>query len=955
MYATDASAYREMPCGVAFPQNADDVLELIAFAEKNNVSLIPRAAGTSLAGQVVGSGLVADVSRNMNKILEVNPEEHWVRVQPGVVLDELNNVLKPYGLFFAPETSTSNRCCVGGMVGNNSCGSHSLIYGSTRDHLLEAKVILSDGSRTVFSEDMSKSVISRLRNKGYRADTLEEKIYLQLLRWSEDGDLMRKIVEEFPEKGLRRRNCGYALDLVLEDIAAGNANLCRILAGSEGTLAFAYELKLNLEPLPPAEKMVVCAHCSSMHDVFRANLVALKHGPAAVELIDHNILDLSKSNIEQNKNRFFVNGNPEAILVVELAENDRKILERKADEVEKALVGSGLVYHCTRVYGKDISRVWALRKAALGLLNGKKGNSKPVSVIEDTAVMPERLPEYMDDFAEMLKRLGLSCVYHAHIGSGELHLRPILNVKDAADRELFHTVARETALLVKKHRGSLSGEHGDGRLRGEFIPLMYGTDIYKLFVELKNTWDPEGIFNAGKIVNTPPMNTHLRYDVDQKYHEIRTYFNFDDSKGLFCAIEQCNGSGDCRRDKQFGGTLCPSYRAGKEEFFATRARANILRELLTHPDNKKIFDAPEIKQVLDYCLSCKACRSECPSNVDMTRLKAEIMQHCHDVNGTPFRSFMVARMAMVERLGSMVPDLYNFFATNRIFSAILKKILNFASERQIPTLSRKTLRKLVGIENRRTSGNVFPNGTVYLFADEFTNCMEAELGLTFVKLLNVLGYRVLVPEHKESGRAAISKGVLRLARKFAMYNVENLSNIITEDTPLVGIEPSCILTFRDEYPDLVPKAMKERAECLGNNALLFDEFLVREMKKGRVTQTQFDSVKRKIYLHGHCHQKALVGVEKSVEVLSLPAGHEVVAIPSGCCGMAGSFGYEKEHYGFSQEVGEQLLFPTIRRAVSQNREIIVSAPGTSCREQIRHGTGIEALHPIEVLYMAVKK
>lgn len=955
MYATDASAYREMPYGVAFPRNVDDILELIAFAKKNRISLIPRAAGTSLAGQVVGSGLVVDVSKNMNKILEVNPEERWVRVQPGVVLDELNNVLKPYGLFFAPETSTSNRCCVGGMVGNNSCGSHSLVYGSTRDHLLEAKVLLSDGSKTVFSKDVAKTVIDELRNGGEKADTLEKRIYLQLLRWSEDGPLMRKIVEEFPEKGLRRRNCGYALDLFLDGLTDGTANLCQILAGSEGTLAFAYELKLHLEPLPPAEKMVVCAHCSSMPDVFRANLVALRFAPRAVELIDHNILELSKSNIEQNKNRFFVSGDPEAILVVELAENDTETLERKAADVEEALVSSGLVYRCTKVYGKDISRVWALRKAALGLLNGRKGDSKPVSVIEDTAVLPERLPEYMDDFARMLERLGLSCVYHAHIGSGELHLRPILNVKDARERELFHAVARETALLVKKHRGSLSGEHGDGRLRGEFIPIMYGQDIYNLFVEMKNTWDPDGIFNVGKIVDTPPMDTNLRYDVGQEYPDMQTYFNFEDSKGLFCAIEQCNGSGDCRKDKQFGGTLCPSYKVGKEEFFSTRARANILRELLTRPADKRIFDAPEIERILDYCLSCKACRSECPSNVDMTRLKAEILQHRHDVKGTPFRSFMVARMAMVTRLGSLMPHIYNFFATNRISSTILKRILNFAAERRIPTLSRRTMRKLVEKQNGMTSGNDFSNGTVYLFADEFTNYMEAELGLTFVKLLNALGYRVVVPKHKESGRAAISKGVLKLARKFAVYNVENLCGMITEETPLVGIEPSCILTFRDEYPDLVPKEMKERARILGANALLFDEFIVREMEKGRITASRFDSVKRKVYLHGHCHQKALVGIDKSVEMLSLPVGNEVVAIPSGCCGMAGSFGYEKEHYGFSQKVGEQVLFPTIRKAVSLSPEVVVSAPGTSCREQIWHGTGINALHPIEVMYMALKK
>ncbi len=955
LYSTDASAYREMPYGVAFPASVADLQELIAFANGHNISLIPRAAGTSLAGQVVGSGLVVDISKYFNKILEINEKEHWVRVQPGVVLDELNNTLRPYGLFFAPETSTSNRCCLGGMVGNNSCGSHSLVYGTTRDHLLEAKVLLSDGSKAVFSQYRGTEMLEYVSVAGFAPQSLEEKIYHQLWRWSQDEALMRKIGEEFPEKMLRRRNCGYALDLVLNDIRNHQANLCKLLAGSEGTLAFAYELKLNLEPLPPKEKMLVCAHCAKLEDVFKANLVALRHSPRAVELMDSNVLELSKKNIEQAKNRFFVDGNPAAILVVELADDDAQTLENRGETVAKAMMDSGLVYHCSKVYDPDTARVWALRKAALGLLNGMKGSAKPVSVIEDTAVAPERLPAYMDDFAEMLKRLNLSCVYHAHIGTGELHLRPVLNLKESKDRELFHTVARETALLVKKHKGSLSGEHGDGRLRGEFIPLMYGDEIYNLFVELKRCWDPTDRFNAGKIVNTPPMDGSLRYDENQSYPNIKTYFNFDESKGLFCSIEQCNGSGDCRRDKQFGGTLCPSYKAGKTEFFATRARANVLRELLSRPQSKKIFDQPEIKQILDHCLSCKACKSECPSNVDMTRLKSEILQHCYDVKGTPFRSAMVARMAVFQKLGSLVPDIYNFFAKNALTSAVLKKMLRFSVKREIPAVSRHTLRYLVAKEQKSNGLRDYPNGTVYLFADEFTNYMEAELGLTFVKLLNALGYKVLVPKHKESGRAAISKGVVKLAKKFARYNVENLCDIISDETPLVGIEPSCILSFRDEYPDLVETEWRERAKELGRNALLFDEFIFREMSKGKIRAEQFDAKGRKILLHGHCHQKALVGVEKTAAILRLPAGNDVTVIPSGCCGMAGSFGYEKEHYDFSLQVGEQVLLPAVRKAVAGDRDVIIVAPGTSCREQIKHGVARTALHPIEVMYEALKR
>ncbi len=954
LYATDASVYREIPYGVAFPENVEEIKELLSVAKTQKISLIPRAGGTSLAGQVVGSGLVMDISKYMNRILEINVEEHWVRVQPGVVLDELNKEIEKYELFFAPETSTSNRCCVGGMVGNNSCGSHSLVYGSTRDHLLEAKVVLSDGSLVVFSQQRAQEIISCLQKVDFQPQTLEEKIYSQLHTWSQDTVFMRKIEEEFPEKNVQRRNCGYALDLVLNDLLSGKLNLCKLLSGSEGTLAFAYELKLNLVPLPPKKKMVICAHGNSLQHIFRANLVALQHKPRAIELMDSHVLELSKSNISQNKNRFFVQGDPTAILIVELAENTEAELQKKAQQIETDLINSGLIYHCSKVYGSDIAHVWALRKAALGLLTGMKGDHKPVSVIEDTAVVPERLPDYMEDFANMLKRFGLSCVYHAHIGTGELHLRPVLNIKTRQDRGLFRQVAYETALLVKKHKGSLSGEHGDGRLRGEFIPVMYGDDIYCVFKELKKCWDSDNIFNAGKIVDTPPMDTHLRYDEEQPYPNIKTYFNFEEDKGLLCAIEQCNGSGDCRKSNEFRGTLCPSYREAKEEKFATRARANVLRELLTRPATEKIFDAPEIKQILDYCLSCKACKSECPSNVDMARIKAEVLQHYYDTKGIPLRTFMIAHMAQVQYMGSFLPKMYNFFAKNKLSSIVLKKILQFSAHRQIPTLSRRTLRSLAKQLNKQNAAQQYKNGTVYLFVDEFTNYMEAELGFVFIKLLNTLGYRVLVPKHKESGRAAISKGVLKLAKKLALYNVKVLSDTITQDTPLIGIEPSCILSFRDEYPDLVPREWKQKAKELGQNALLFDEFIMQEVHKGKITSSQFDTEKRKIYLHGHCHQKSLASVEKSAQMLSLPMNNEIITIPSGCCGMAGSFGYEKEHYQFSLQIGEQIVFPIIRKAYMDDKDSIISAPGTSCREQIHQGTGKTAYHPIELLYKALK-
>ena len=1112
-YSTDASAYREVPRGVAYPESVEDICELTRIARERGTCLIPRAGGTSIAGQVVGNGIVVDISRHFNHILEINPDERWARVEPGVVRDELNIALKPYGLFFSPETSTSNRCCIGGMVGNNSCGTHSLIYGSTRHHVLQIKGLLADGS--FFDTDE--------RGEG----TLERSIYAQLEGWRSDPAVRGLIEANFPDRSLRRRSCGYAIDEALgldfaaADSSASNAaaeaaglgggasapaapaaiafdasrpvDLCKLLCGSEGTLAFVTEIKVSLDPLPPKEGMVLCAHCPSLEASFEANLVALRHSPDAVELMDGRILELGKDNLEAQRNRFFVEGDPAALLIAEFRGAE---MDTRADALEAELLASGLSYTCTRVYGADVTRVWALRKAGLGVLSGMKGDAKPVGVIEDTAVAPERLPAYMRDFRAMLDRLGLQCVFYGHISTGELHLRPIINLKTEDGRRLFRAVAEETAALVRKHRGSLSGEHGDGRLRGEFIPLMYGEECYRLMQEVKRCWDPYNIFNMNKIVDAPGMDEWLRFETGQTYaiEGAETVFNwraaFDECKvegssgvrsqahALMCSIEQCNGAGDCRKSNLVGGTMCPAFKATGDELMTTRARANVLRECLTHGEG---FTSPEVKEMLDSCLACKGCRGECPSNVDMTRIRAEVLEQIHEREGTPLRSFAVARMAAVERLGHLVRPLYNFFARWQPSAALLKRILRFAAERQIPALSRHTLRQLLrrdgfaspfsaapplpvapvtpvaspvapaspsahksadfvsekslsaasahesvdfvraeplsapsahesgdfvraeslsaasahksGVFVRAESlsaASAHESGDfvreagsggrrVYLFADEFTNYQEAELGLTFARLLRRLGYDVVVPKHVESGRAAISKGCLKLARHFAVRNVRLLADLVTADAPLVGIEPSCILSFRDEYPDLVPPEMRQTARDLAANCLLFDEFIMREFAAGRISPAAFRDDPVEVWLHGHCHQKALVGIEKTAAALRLLPGAAVHVIPSSCCGMAGSFGYEKEHYRRSLEIGEMVLFPAVRRAlapvsVSSDRHslatasvpsdrhapaagstpTVVVAPGTSCRQQILDGTGAHAVHPVELLYNWLK-
>lgn len=960
-YATDASVYREIPYGVAYPETIEDIQELMRMARERHTHLIPRAGGTSIAGQVVGSGIVVDISKHWNHILEINKEERWVRVEPGVVRDELNIALKEYGLFFSPETSTSNRCCIGGMFGNNSCGTHSLVYGSTRHHVIACKGVLPDGS--LFDTEHLD-----------RSNPLLNKILSQLTGWANNPAIVTQIEENYPDKNLQRRSCGYAIDEAIE-IVKDNPGLalCKLLAGSEGTLAFITEIKVSLDVLPPKEIMVVCGHCDTLDKSFEANLVALQHHPTAIELMDGDILELSKGNAEQEKNSSFVEGDPAALLITELRAETREELDAKADSLEKDLLDSGLVYLNTRVYGADVAKVWALRKAGLGILGGMKGDAKPMGVIEDTAVAPKSMSAYMKDFQEMTHRLGANVVYYGHISTGELHLRPILNLKTKEGQKLFRDLATETAMLVKKHRGSISGEHGDGRLRGEFIKMLYGEKTYQLMREVKQCWDPDGMLNLHKIVDTLPMDSMLRFDVDQQYDiekaigSNHTYFNwkatFDECtapgatgaksqvNALMCSIEQCNGAGDCRKSNIIGGTLCPAYKVSGDELKTTRARANVLREILTRGG-----DYAQVKEELDSCLACKGCKSECPSNVDMTRLRAEILQHYYDKHGTPFRSFMVSRMAQIEQLGFMIRPVYNAFASWSPSSYLINKVIKFSTKRQIPTLSRYSMRQLVKKE-QSDFRIAMSKKKVYLFADEFTNLQEAELGFTFAKLLMRLGYEVEIPKHVESGRAAISKGCLKYAKQFAEKNVELLADMVSDTHPLIGIEPSCILSFRDEYPDLVAPENRNKAGDLAKNCLLYDEFLLKEIEVGNISAEDFNTKELEIWLHGHCHQKALVGVDKTAKVLQqLLVGAKVNVIPSGCCGMAGSFGYEKEHYETSLAIGEMILFPTVRKAMENSSVVpaIVAAPGTSCRQQILDGTGVKAVHPIEILYSQLK-
>ncbi len=949
IYSTDASVYMEKPLAVVWPRGADDLKKILAFASDTTTGVTLRAAGTSLAGQVVGSGIIADISKYMNRIIEVNPDEKWVRVEPGVVLDELNLFLRQYGLFFGPETSTSNRCNIGGMVGNNACGSHSLVYGSTRDHTLEIKAILSDGSEAVFGTLDTKAFSEKCKS-----DTLEGRIYRNIRTILSDPLNRESIREGFPDPLIPRRNSGYALDLLLDskifdDKSAREFNMCSLLAGSEGTLAVITEIRLNLVPLPPPHKALVCVHHHKRNEAFKANMTALKYKPVAVEMMDNRILELTEDNLSQKHNRFFLEGKPGSIMIVEFACDTVDDLELRVKNLTDDLKEHGLGYAYPVIRGKDITRVWNLRKAGLGILANMKGDPKPVSLIEDTAVRVEQLDDYINDIGKMLEDFGRDAVYHAHIGTGELHLRPVLNLKDPDDVILFRRIGTETARIVKKYRGSMSGEHGDGRLRGEFIPLILGEENYKLLEAVKLCWDPGNILNPGKITSTPPMNTSLRYKPGKDTKEIKTILDFSSTAGIIRAAEKCNGSADCRKSVRIGGTMCPSYMATGEEENTTRARANVIREFMSD-ENSDPWDHPEIHEILDLCLSCKGCKSECPSGVDMAKLKSEFLQHWHDRHGASIRTRMFAHISTLNSIGSLIPPVYNFFLKNSFFSGLVKRISGIAVERSIPLLYKTTLRRWAA-GNLRKINPSDPKGNVALFVDEFTNYNDTESGIAVIKLLTSLGYRVLIPDHCQSGRSFISKGFLRDAAKRARKNIKSLSGVISSGNPLVGIEPSAILSFRDEYPDLAGEELREASLSLASNTFLLEEFIVGEFRAGRIVKEDFTTDSAVIIVHGHCQQKAIVSSAPTIEMLSIPVNYSVREIPSGCCGMAGSFGYEKEHYGLSMKIGEMVLFPEIRDAGEND---IIAAPGTSCRSQIFDGTGRTARHPADILYAALK-
>ena len=951
IYSSDASVYQEKPAAVALPETNEDIKAIIDFANKNSFSIIPRAAGTSLAGQVVGNGIVVDISKFFTSILEINRQEKWVRVQPGVVRDDLNAQLKSHALMFGPETSTSNRAMIGGMIGNNSCGLHSIIWGDTRNNLLEVKGFLSDGTEVVFKNLARQEYYEKLKLSGP-----EGEIYRGIHKIVSNEENQQAIKNGFPKASIKRRNTGYALDFILDMfLNTDSINLSPFIAGSEGTLFFITEAKLKLLDLPPVEKGIVAVHTTTIREALLANLIALKHNCAASELVDDVILEYTKINIEQSKNRFFVEGDPRAILMVEFFDETGLGLGEQAKFFIHDLKENKLGYAYPFLLGGESIKAWDLRKAGLGLLRNEPGDIQPVNLIEDCAVDVNDLPDYIDEVEDLLQKYGIRYSMYAHAGAGELHVEPMINLKTTTGKNLFRKVLEETVTLVKKYNGSLSGEHGDGRLRGEFIPFIMGEKNFELFKQIKKLFDPNGVFNKGKIVDSPPMNEFLRYRQDEMKTSIKTTFDFSQQEGILHLAEKCSGSGDCRKTEVSGGTMCPSYMATRSERDTTRARANMLRHFYT---NKKFENAvknefEEVKDILDLCLSCKGCKSECPSSVDVGKMKAEFTQQYHDRFGVPVRSKLVGNFSRQMKLASIAPWIYNFIFGTKVLRKIANNIVGFHPDRSMPLLQKTTLLKWYNkkkIQGASNKGQEIHKGEVYLFCDEFTNYNDVETGQKLIMLLEKLGYNVIIPEHIESGRTYLSKGLVKEAQKIANRNVELLKNCITEETPVIGIEPSAILTLRDEYLDLVSVGQKEAAKKIAKHTFLFEEWFAKEIEKGNIKSSLFSIEERIVQVHGHCHQKALSSVQYIVDCLSLPSNYKAFSIPSGCCGMAGSFGYEKEHYDVSMQIGELVLFPAIRKL---NDNVLIAAPGTSCRHQIKDGTARKAKHPAEILFDAL--
>jgi FAD/FMN-containing dehydrogenase/Fe-S oxidoreductase len=936
LYSTDASIYEIEPLGVVFPRSPEDTIATIELCGRYGVPILPRGGGTALAGQAIGRAVLIDMSKYLNQVLEVNREERWARVRPGVVLDELNAQLRPLDLWFAPDVSPSNRATLGGMMGNNSSGARSLIYGRTMEHVLEMRVALADAQVIRTGPLEPDALDAKLRLGG-----LEGELYraVQRLTTTHRDEILRR----YPK--IMRRVGGYALD---EFVHGKPFNLSRILVSSEGTLATTLEARINLEPRPrPAETALMVVHYRDMFEALESTMEIVSTGPAAVELVDQYILDLSRANMELSRQMAFVQGNPGALLLVEFHGASRDELTAKLDRLESHCQRQGIGIAFTRAQTPDEQqKIWKVRKSGLGLLMAMTGDPKPIAGIEDTAVPPERLAEYIRRLDAIVRAHGTRAAYYGHASVGCLHIRPIIDMKRLTQMEAFRSIATEVCALVMEFGGANSAEHGDGLARSCFNEQVFGPTLYQAFRELKRTADPRGIMNPGKIVDAPPMTANLRYGAAYKARQVPTHFRFAREGGFDRAIEMCNGAAVCR--KKLEGTMCPSYMATLEEEHSTRGRANALRAAINGHLPAEALTSPRMAEVFDLCLECKGCKAECPSNVDMAKLKSEFLALYQAAHGTPLRARLFAHIERLNRLGCACAPLSNWVVSSAPVRWAMDRFLGIHRKRQLPPFAPETFdRWFAARVGQRAAGS---RGPVVLFNDCYMTYNYPDIGKAAVKVLEAAGFEVLLPEKRCCGRPMISKGLLKDAKANAAANLDLLAKYAARGIPIVGCEPSCILTFRDEYPDLLEDP---RARDLATQSFMLEEFLLRLHQEGSLQLAFAHGANgaKSFLLHGHCHQKAHVGSGPSLQVLRLLPGAKVEEVDSGCCGMAGSFGYEKEHYDLSLAIGNRRLFPAVK-AKGPEWEIVAS--GVSCRQQIPHGTGgRRARHLVEVLAEAL--
>ena len=930
LYSTDASIYQMMPVGVVIPRNREDVLAAIELAHEYNVPVLPRGSGTSQAGQAVNHALVLDFTRHMDNVLEVNAEEKWARVEPGVVIDRLNKQLQPRGLWFPIDPSTSNRACIGGVIGNNAAGGHSLLYGMTDAQVRGVKVALYDATEVDFGPLKAEELSVK-----FSSDDLEAHIYREV--WRTVNENRSEVERHFPK--IQRHVGGYALDKLLGD---GPFDMSKLIVGSEGTLCVVTEARVNLEPLPKMKATTV-VHFRNLFQAMEATPRILEHGPSSIELMDSTLMEMCRKSPTYSRRIGFLDGEPGAILSVEFYGESEKELGSKMDRLRDDLVGSGIAYTSVHMSTPaEQANLTAVRKANFGLLASVRGDAKAVPFVEDTAVAPKHLAEYVRRFDQVVNDHGTSAGYYGHASVGCLHIRPFINLKTLEGIAQMVSIAEAVGELVMYYGGSLSGEHGDGIVRGTWAEKLYGPKLTDAFRRIKRAFDPVGIMNPGKIIDTPPMGSNLRLGSEYKTWKLDTVMDFSSDHGYAGAVEMCSGVGACHKLDE--GYMCPSYMVTREEEHSTRGRATLLRAALSGLLPVEEFAGERMYEALDLCLACKSCKAECPTRVDMAKLKYEFLHAYHQSNGgAPLRTRMFARIDELSKWGCRFAPLSNWVVKLLPVRWLMHLFLGIHWRRRLPAFARPTFDKWFLKHEPLGDGG---RGKVAFFNDIFTNYNHPSVSIATVEVLEKAGFEVILADCRPSGRPLISKGFLDEARELAEYNVSALHKYVEQEIPVVGCEPSALLTLRDEYLDLVPG---QEAQEVARNSYMIEEFLKMLADKGELA-LKFKETKKKLLFHGHTFQRAIIGTGAALEVLALPPGYEAEEMDGGCCGMAGAFGYEKEHYDIAQQIAERGVFPEIE--AHPDHEIVVA--GVSCYQMLSEGTDRPVRHLIEVLREAVE-